>query len=70
MISKSILRRIRWREAAWLLAIGVVAAVGGCKTFDSTEADLTRERKLHRELMRGRSPHDITDPGMFSRPRN
>lgn len=70
MILKSILRRIRWQEATCLAAVGVAATVCGCKTFDSTEADLARERELHRELMRGRTPHDITDPGMFSRPRN
>ena len=58
------------RPVACLIPMVALAAVCGCKTFDSTEADLARERELHRELMRGRTPHDITDPGMFSRPRN
>ena len=47
-----------------------IAVLCGCKTFDSTEADLERERERHRELMEGKTPHDATDPGVFSRPRN
>ena len=62
--------QIRTRCAVCWIPMVAIAVLCGCKTFDSTEADLERERERHRELMEGKTPHDATDPGVFSRPRN
>jgi len=67
---KTNLRRNLSRKLACLSAAAALVATWGCKTFDSTEEDVARERMLYEKGMQGRDNRDRTDPGVFWRPRN
>ena len=54
-----------------LVSGAVLVTFCGCKTFDSTEEDLARERKLHSDFIIPRTAvQDSSNPSFFSRPRN